>query len=130
MSVDAPVLVRPGRPRLRDGVLNRVTDMNGEPPPRFGDDVQVTRVDRPRFTGEVGSWRVPGWVGLLAFMLCVSVLCLLGAGPQPWRATRWAWFWLLLLVPWLTVPGILLLGGSTGLLPPRRRARLTGVRGL
>jgi hypothetical protein len=97
----------------------------------LGDDLQVTRMDTPRSSGEVGSWRVPGWAGLLAFILCVSVLCLLAACPQPWRATRWAWFWLLMLVPWLTVPGILLLGGSTGLLPPRRqRARITGAQGL
>ena len=44
---------------------------------------------------EIYGWRLPsslGWVGLVAI---VGTLALLVSDPQPWRATRQAWFWLM-----------------------------------
>lgn len=70
-----------------------------------------------------------GATALLALWL--STLLLLVTSPEPWRATRWAWFWLM----WLPAPlgqlAYLLLSGPTPLLPtPRVETRLTGGRGL
>jgi hypothetical protein len=59
--------------------------------------------------------------------VALSAFVLLVVGPQPWRATRWAWFWLLWTAPPLGILAFLLLGGSTRLWPPARaEARLTG----
>jgi hypothetical protein len=42
------------------------------------------------------GWRLPSWLGVAAFALILGGLASLVGGPQPWRATRWAWFWLVL----------------------------------
>lgn len=90
-------------------------------------DVSFARGEQrsPSFT--MGGFETPGWVGLGYLVLLAGTLVLVG-GPRPWRATRWAWAWLVLLVPPYGVAAYLLLGGPTGLLPPRdpRRAWLTG----
>ena len=72
------------------------------------------------------NWRVPGWLGAWVVMTQLAVLGLLIGGPQPWRATRWAWFWL-----WWTPIGALafiLFSGPTPFLPVPRdvERRLTG----
>ncbi|HST80494.1 MAG TPA: hypothetical protein VLL08_02005 [Kineosporiaceae bacterium] len=72
------------------------------------------------------GWRVPQWLAMLGFGISLATLLLLIGGPQPWRATRWAWFWI-----WgipLGTPIYLLLSGPTPLLPaPRNPSRpLTG----
>ena len=59
-----------------------------------------------------------------------STLLLLVLSPQPWRATRWAWFWLM----WVPVPlgqlaYLLLSGPAPGTSPPRDGKRLTGGQG-
>ena len=36
-----------------------------------------------------------GWVVWSLYAVLLSTLGLLVVGPDPWRATRWAWFWLL-----------------------------------
>lgn len=88
--------------------------------------VVVVREEPPGSFGTVGSWRVPVWVSGSAIVWSLAVLCLLLAGPQPSRATRWAWFWL------LSTPvgalAFLVLAGPTPPLPtPREGARrLTG----
>lgn len=41
------------------------------------------------------GWPVPAWMGPAALGLWMLTLWLLYVGPQPWRATRWAWFWTL-----------------------------------
>ncbi|KRF37279.1 hypothetical protein [Nocardioides sp. Soil805] len=90
-------------------------------------DVAFTRGDyhSPSFT--LAGLEAPGWVGSGYLVLLVGTFALIG-GPRPWRATRWAWAWLVLLVPPYGVAAYLLLGGPTGLLPPRdpRRTWLTG----
>lgn len=76
---------------------------------------------------EIGPWRVPQWTSAASVVLYLGVLCLLVGGPKPWRATRWAWFWLLGSVPFVGALAFLLLGGSTSVLPPARpERRLTG----
>lgn len=85
--------------------------------------------------GELGGgdasfygWRFPSWVGWSSLVLGLTSFVLLVTGPQPWRATRWAWFWLMGAFPPLGVLAFLLLSGPTPLLPaPRSTARrLTG----
>ncbi len=70
---------------------------------------------------------VPGWMAVAFVLLWLTSLVLLVEGPRPWRATRWAWFWL------SPVPfGVLLFLLLSGPLPWRRWAtepvgrRLTG----
>lgn len=73
------------------------------------------------------DWRVPGPVALLAMMTWLAVLLLLVGGPEPWRATRWAWGWCVLVGGPLGCVAYLLLGGPLGVLRPRDlRRRLTG----
>lgn len=90
-------------------------------------DVTVVRGEpRNPYATVVGS-TVPGWVGLASVVLLGATLVLNG-GRRPWRATRWAWAWLILLVPLIGIAAYLLLGGPTGLFRPRdpRRIWLTG----
>ncbi len=72
------------------------------------------------------GWRCPPWLGLVAAALVLCGLGLLLGGPEPWRATRWAWFWL--LVPPLGSIAFLLLSGPTPGLPRPKDGtrRLTG----
>lgn len=83
--------------------------------------------EAPRFTTIVYGRPVPTWVAVGGLAVGFAVLLMLIGGPQPWRATKWAWFWLIGAVPPLGIAAFLLLGGSTGVLPPQRpEARLTG----
>lgn len=75
------------------------------------------------------GWRVPGWFPAAALVAWFLAVALLVNGPQPWWATRWAWFWMLFSpAAVVTVPVFLLVSGpppgiaATG--PPGRR--LTG----
>jgi len=71
---------------------------------------------------------LPGWLGLALLGAALTTLGLVVAGPEPQRATRWAWFWL----HWTPVGALafLLLSGPTpGLPAPRSGRRLTGGRG-
>ena len=73
------------------------------------------------------EWQAPGAVVLLALVSWVAVLLLLVGGPQPWRATRWAWGWFVLLAGPLGCVAYLLLGGPLGVARPRNPSRrLTG----
>lgn len=74
------------------------------------------------------GWGLPGWTGLLHGLVVLATLVSLTSSPQPWRATRWGWFWLLALVPPLGVPAYLLLAGPTPPVPAPRRPdrRLSG----
>jgi hypothetical protein len=84
--------------------------------------VTIHREPWPRCTGTLGRWTVPP--GLLAFALpaWLAGLYVLVAGPQPWRATRWAWFWLSGSV--VGALAFLVLSGPTpGLPEPRRPQR-------
>jgi hypothetical protein len=73
------------------------------------------------------EWRVPGPLALLALAIWLGVLLLIIGGPEPWRATRWAWGWAWLLTGPLGSVAYLLLGGPSGLAAPRpRHRRITG----
>jgi hypothetical protein len=75
----------------------------------------------------VREWRAPGPVVLLALATWLAVLLLLVGGPEPWRATRWAWAWFVLLAGPLGCVAYLLLGGPLGVAQPRHLSRrLTG----
>ena len=89
--------------------------------------LRVTRAEPPSAGGEVAGWQVPVWVAGLSLFFALLTLTLLVSGPEPWRATRWAWFWLVALPSPLGIPAFLLLSGPLpGLPPPRRPRRLTG----
>lgn len=90
--------------------------------------LRVVRVDRSATSTALLGWRLPGWMAWPTLLLCLSTLGLLMVGPRPWRATRWAWFWVLGMVPPVGFLAFLLLSGATSLVPPPRDAarRLTG----
>ncbi|WP_309647694.1 hypothetical protein [Nocardioides sp.] len=92
------------------------------------------RVARTGWTGggaSVLGWGLPAWAGLLHLGVLLGTLFSLTGSPQPWRATRWAWFWLLVLVPPIGVPAYLLLAGPTPPVPAPSltRRRTTGGGG-
>lgn len=73
------------------------------------------------------GWGVPWQVALLGMASWLAVLLLIVGGPEPWRATRWAWGWAWLLTGPLGSVAYLLLGGPTGFLRPQHgHRRLTG----
>lgn len=73
------------------------------------------------------AWRGPGWTGLVGFLAWFATLVLLRHGPEPRRATRWAWGWFVLLGGPLGALAYLLLGGPLGVRRPTQvRGRLTG----
>ncbi|WP_028644829.1 hypothetical protein [Nocardioides sp. URHA0020] len=132
----------------RDGLVGRVTTVTEATSRRDARDVGVTepvvvgRVDEQlraldpglrttrsgrQSDGELGPWRVPAWMVSASIVLFAGALGLLIVGREPWRATRWAWFWLIGGVPIVGALAFLLLGGSTGLMSPARpERRLTG----
>jgi hypothetical protein len=70
---------------------------------------------------------VPTGVVAAALLLTLCGVGLLVAGPEPWRATRWAWFWLVLTSPFVSVLFLLLSGPTVAVPGPRNpRRRLTG----
>ncbi|HEX8496078.1 MAG TPA: hypothetical protein VF661_02695 [Actinomycetales bacterium] len=81
----------------------------------------------------VAGTRVPGWVAASLAGLLAGTWLLVVCAPPPWHATRWAWFWLILL-PFVGPMAIALLGGPVAALrrwllpPPRGRRPLTGGR--
>jgi hypothetical protein len=88
--------------------------------------LQVTRDQRRSSDGPLLGWHVPSAVALPAFALFAAGFVLLVAGPAPWRATRWAWFWLL-LPPVGGIVFLVLSGPTPGVPRPRdERRRLTG----
>jgi hypothetical protein len=88
------------------------------------------RVEHVARTGAHSSFmgfREPGWVAWPLLGLVLATLMSLVGSPEPWRATRWAWFWLLAANP-VGVAAYLLLAGPTPLVPPPRNParRMTG----
>jgi hypothetical protein len=47
---------------------------------------------------QVLGFTAPDWVALVDLVTTCATLLLIGAR-EPWRATRWAWAWLVLLTP-------------------------------
>jgi hypothetical protein len=72
------------------------------------------------------GWQTPNALGIPAAVLFFAGLALLVSGPEPWRATRWAWFWL--LFPPIGGIAFLLLSGPVAAVPRPRdlSRRLTG----
>lgn len=91
-------------------------------------DVQLIYVDhRSGTVWNFLSWEVPQWVAVSGLAAWLSTFMLAAGGPEPWRATRAAWFWLVLLGGWIGVAAFLLLGGPLGTWQPHdRNRRLTG----
>lgn len=90
-------------------------------------DLDISSAPRRGETRTLVGWHVPVLAGWLALTASAATLFLLIGGPQPWRATRWAWFWLSFPLGPLAVLAFLLLGGPLGLWRPRdRHRRLTG----
>lgn len=89
-------------------------------------------VSGPR-TGVVARAFGVAYAGVAALpivVLTVAGLLLLVGGPQPWRATRWGWFWLC-LVPGGPLVYLARSGPTPGLRPPAPDdALLTGGRAL
>lgn len=132
----------------REGLLQRRVQVLVSPP---GSQSTSTLVQVPQDAGRVLAELGPGlvverdhrdtsgsasfWGWAMPFPAAVTVALLLGwacwlgllvHGPAPWRATRWAWFWLS-WVPGGVVAFFLLAGPTPGVRPPRRAARrLTG----
>ena len=77
--------------------------------------------------GQLLGWQVPTWVALTGLVAVLVQLAYLVNVPTTWRATRWAWFWIM-AVPLVGTALLLLLSGRTPGLPPPRapERRLTG----
>ena len=93
---------------------------------RLDPDLVVEPGRSPSLQGTVLDWQVPGTVAVAALVLNLAVLGLIIGGPQPWRATRWAWFWLF-ASPVGGIAYTVLAGPTLGVPRPRRiERRLTG----
>ncbi|MEZ0577551.1 DUF3592 domain-containing protein [Nocardioides sp. MH1] len=78
-------------------------------------------------TARFFGWELDDRAALVALCLFVLTLLHVGIAPEPWRATPWAWVWLMLGFAPIACPAYLLLGGPTGLFRPADpRRRLTG----
>ena len=105
------------------------------------DVVQQVRARSPEIDVEVSGSRTgvsarafgvsySGAAALPVVVLNVAGLLLLVGGPQPWRATRWGWFWLC-FVPGGPLVYLARSGPTPGLRPPAPDdALLTGGRAL
>jgi hypothetical protein len=138
--------------RWREGVLNRyveVTEASGDDQARearsegaghpvvvgsledrlvaIDPTLQVLTGASRSSSFEVLGMTGPGWLGVAFLALLAGCLFALSRG-RPWRATRWAWAWIVLLLPILGMAAWLLLAGPTGRFRPRDPARvwLTG----
>ena len=89
--------------------------------------LDVRRSTRLASSAELGPLVVPEALAIVLLLGWLAALALLVGGPEPLRATRWAWCWLL-MVPLVGAPAFLLLSGPTPGLPRPApgRARLTG----
>ncbi|GLY28177.1 hypothetical protein [Kineosporia sp. NBRC 101731] len=67
-------------------------------------------------------------LGIMYVVVHFGTLVRIIAGPEPWRATRWAWFWVWCLLAPVAPPLFLALSGPTPLVPAPKdlNRRLTG----
>jgi hypothetical protein len=98
---------------------------------RHNAQVRVRVQTSPAMTGSTSTiwlWRVPLWLGGLGAAGLLLSFMLLAGGPEPWRMTRWAWAWAILLAPPVGTLAFALLSGPMPPVPaPRNDARrLTG----
>ena len=126
-SVDL-VVHRPLGTDTRGSVAGeRTTDDVGAEVRRRDSDVQVVAADyRSGLTREVYGTRLPMPLYALALAGLLGGIVLLAGGPEPYRATRWSWFWLS-YVPGGALAFLALSGPTPGLRsPPPDERRLTG----
>lgn len=80
----------------------------------LGSDVRITTgADWVGTGATVWGMNVPTWALWPGLVGALGTLGLLVSGPQPWSATRWGWFWVLLAPAGLGVAAYLLLSGAT-----------------
>lgn len=106
----------PARSVVNGSIADHLTALNP--------DVRVSQGEQryPSFT--VAGWQcTPVWPFLAYLALLIGTLGLI-AGPRPWRATRWAWGWLVLLAPGVGVPAYFFFGGPVGRLRPHPPGRI------
>jgi hypothetical protein len=93
-------------------------------------DLQVETVDH--VTGPEAHWlrwRITGWPVALLVLGWLFTVAMMISGPDPFRATKWAWFWLMISAAGPVVLIVYLaVGGPTGLAraPRPGSRRLTG----
>jgi hypothetical protein len=88
----------------------------------------IRQPQRSGASATVLGWEEPAWMGVATLAVWIGTVVVLMLHPKPWwRATRWGWFWLTLLMP-LGSLAFAVLAGPTPLIPaPRNPARrLTG----
>lgn len=90
-------------------------------------DLKVHQVSVRGDSADLVGWHLPGWTWWLQLGLLIATLATLICSPPPWRATRWAWFWLIGSGP-IGLAAYLLLAGPLPFLPVPRPGgpRLTG----
>lgn len=93
-----------------------------DPALRISHDNRMSTLEGNRLLG----FHVPIALAFAAFGLWLVGLGMLISGPDPWRATRWAWFWVLSSP--VGVAAFLLLSGPTRPIPAPKAGgrRLTG----
>jgi hypothetical protein len=118
------------RAGARDGVTGVVGGDLGERLRRLQPGLRVERVDHQSGPStHVLGRELTGWMAWVLIVVFLSTLVLLVLGPEPWRATRWAWFWLLTsaAAPLAAVAYLVLAGPTSLVRPPREgNRRLTG----
>lgn len=112
---------RPRRQDLSEADDSGVTAVLGESATaqlqRIRPTLQIQHVARLSSSVFLLGRRVPGWAGMAGLALALLSLGLLVAGPDPWRATRWGWFWLIGVAPPVGMLAFLALSGPTPLVP-------------
>lgn len=118
-------------PRGQRGLATRVLADVEDHLRSLDGDLALTRSSGNDPATTVLGWALPGWAGLLHGVVVLATLFSIVAAPQPWRMSRWGWFWLVALVPPLGVPAYLLLSGPLAPVPSPRRPerRLRGSDG-
>lgn len=80
------------------------------------------------FSTTAFGWQVGNWLAGMLLVLVLGTLGLLSRARDPWRATTWAWFWLVVMLPGFGAVAYLVAGGPTGLVrrPEAGSRPLTG----
>ncbi|GAA5017342.1 hypothetical protein GCM10023258_03530 [Terrabacter aeriphilus] len=91
VQVSDPSVAVPGGSQRTEVVTRAVADELRALDP----SVRVVVTGWPESSTTFAGWRLPSWLPGAALALWVAALVLLANGPQPWWATRWAWFWAL-----------------------------------
>lgn len=85
--------------------------------------VAVSDVSSPG-AGSVLGWGVPPWLSWCVLAGLILTLGLIVNGPEPWRATRWAWAWAVLFTGPIGALAFAVLSGPTSVVgAPRDGAR-------